>query len=159
MKLKDLKVGEEYAAGSKRYLDRVTLLSVGGWVPYNSSGFTSAAKAAHEKTGAFGCRVRQSSGTLDVVLPAQIHRTWAEHEAIQSRGKAARLKAATEGSARASRAASLAKRIDLLLSDRWGGPLAHSYLNFSDSPDRRDAYLDGISELVALAERAGRGEG
>lgn len=156
MKLKDLKLGEEYAVGSKNYPNRVTLLSVGGWVPYNSSGFTSA---AHEKTGAFGCRVRQSSGILDVVLPAQIHRTWAEHEAIQSRGKAARLKAATEGSARASRAASLAKRIDLLLSDRWGGPLAHSYLNFSDSPDRRDAYLDGISELVALAERAGRGEG
>ena len=159
MKLKDLKVGEEYAAGSKRYPDRVTLLSVGGWVPYRSNAFSIRGRAAHEEEGAKGCRVDHGQGHLDVITPAQIHCTWAEHEEREAKKEVARIEAATDRNERADRATGLGKRLNLLLSKRIGEPFARAYLDYSDSPERQDAYLDGLSELVALAERAGRGEG
>lgn len=160
MKLKDLKVGEEYAAGSKRYPDRVTLLSVGGWVPAQYNGpWMHGTKAAHEKAGAIGCRVQRANGYLDVIMPAQIHCTWAEHEANEAQEEAAKAKTTCAARDRADRATELAERLDLLLSKPMGRPIAHAYRHIAESAEQQDVYLDGLTELVALAERAGRGEG
>lgn len=159
MKLKDLKIGEEYAAGSKNHPNRVTLLSVGGWVPYRlGKNRWQNNVAAHEKEGAGGCRV-QRGGAFDVIMPAQILCTWAEHEASEAKKKAAGDTAEAARNRRQDRAAGLAQRMDLLLSEKWGMPFAQSYSGYSAAPEHQDAYLDGLSELVALAERAGRGEG